>query len=164
MIIKTHKCKNILHPFPVIAWLIMIFQKMMPWNEDSYSHIVLSTDDDGVVTFYEINFGGMLVSDEEDFLKKYRLVDSHTFKEEDSKEKYLAWFSTHNKKRYDFFQLIGLALKVVGITRFNRMGEDLNKLICSELALDYAAKRYDLSIRDFDNYDMVGAWDLITNY
>ena len=162
MKIAAHTCRNIIHPFPVFAWIIMLAHRMMPWKKDSTSHMVLSVDDGSSIRFYEMNFFGTQVSTEKDFLKIYRIVDSHTLPLEETEVDFLKWFKSHENKKYDYLQLLGLLIRLVGVTKVNKIGHNLDRLVCTEFCLDYASKKYEIEVDDSDNYSMINTWKMIT--
>lgn len=162
MRVSAHKCRNILHSFPVIAWLIMILQKMLPWDEKSFSHMALSFDDGNTVRFFESGFFGVKKVSQGDFLKKYKIIKTYVFTQDETEVEFINWFDQHKGKKYDYFQLFGLLLKSIGFTKFNKIGHNSNRLVCNELVLLYASQRYNIDICDSDNYDMLDTWKIIT--
>lgn len=161
MEIKVHQLRNIGHPFPLVAWIIMIVQGMNPFNKRSYSHMAISLTDSQGTYFYDASFKGVFESSKKNYRKTYKTIESvnlqHNFED---KRAFLQWFDTHKGKRYDFIQLIGLLLKLLKIRSTNHIGKDQEQLICCELVLLllHDIKYFDMV--DSDNYDLLEVWKL----
>lgn len=160
MRVSAHQCRVINHPFPLLAWLIMIFQKMKPWENDSYAHMAISYSD----TFYDVSGKGYRVHSKGEFLKKYKIVKSHEFNLEISEEDFNQFSLSHKGKKYDQLQILGIALKMLGIISFNTLGRDFKRLICNELIISYLHEFHGLEFKDSDNFDLIDTWNKVKEY
>lgn len=161
MKVKFHQCRNVEHPFPVVAWSIMILQGMKPWDKDSYSHMAISADD----LFLDMTSkNGCQLNPKEKFNKTYKVVGTHELSKEITKEEFLEFFLEHKNKEYDRWQITGLALKMLGIISFNKWGDDLRKLVCNELLIAFLAKFNNFKFQDSDNFDLITTWNKAKEY
>lgn len=160
MRVKVHKCKNISHPFPIVAWLIMIFQGMKPWSKKSYSHMALEFGD----YFYNVRFSGYEKMHRSEFRKVYKLVETHIFDGDCDVYSFDSWIKDFVDHKYDFVQILGLLAKTLGFITFNKLGADFRKMICSELPLAFVEKFYGYHIVDSDNYDLNSTWKVLIKY
>lgn len=157
---QVHICRNIDHPLPVVAWLIMIFQGMNPFKESSYSHMAISHDG----KFYDASGSGCKSSTEENFLKKYKIVDTHTLEKEVSQTDFYEWFKIYEGRKYDRLQIFGLLLKFIGLISFNTIGHNFKKIICNELIVTYLAHFYNFQYKDSDNFDLINTWNKVREF
>ena len=166
MIIEVHKCRNIVHPFPVIAWLIMLFQGMLPWRKSSYSHMAISiTMENSNQRFFECRLKeGCREQTAEQFLKNYRLVESHQLAEQRTYVEFMNWFRELEGRNYDKLQLWGLAAKTLKLLKFNKIGHNLEKLTCNELLIAYFSHFYELGYCDSDDFDLNMTWKIAKGY
>ena len=160
MRIQVHKCRNIEWVFPVLGWLIMICQGMMPWRKSSFSHMAIEFNG----FFYDVSFSGFKKSSREDFLSRYKIVESHMFRDNISVTQFGDWVRDFHGMEYDFLQIYGLFTKAIRKVSVNTIGEDFMKMICSELPLHYIATFYGHKFIDSDDYDLHTTWDLIKRF
>ncbi len=159
MKISIHKCRPKDHPFPVLAWLIMMFQGMWPWHKKAYSHMAISYESiSGRTKFADSTSKGVrdMVSDV--FLKKYAIVDSISIEISANYNGFIDWFETIEGFMYDKLQLLGLLARSIDIITFNSMGSDLNKLTCNEVVLSLLIHFKNLEVKDTDDYDLNRTW------
>lgn len=157
---KVHKCKNISHPFPVVAWLIMICQGMLPWMKNAFSHMCIQYGD----YFYNIRFSGYEKMHKTEFLEVYELIESHEFEQDVDFDVFKEWISNFVYHKYDFVQIGGLLLKALGFISFNKIGYDFRKMICSELPLAFIVDFYGHKVEDSDDYDLISTWSALLKY
>lgn len=160
MKVKVHKCKNISHPFPIVAWLIMIFQGMKPWDKKAYSHMALEFGD----YYYNVRFSGYEKMHRDEFRKVYKLIESHEFENDHDAFSFQKWMMQFANHKYDFVQILGLLAKSLGFIAFNKYGADFRKMICSELPLAFIEEFYGYEIIDSDNYDLNSTWRVLLKY
>lgn len=161
MKVVAHKCRNIEHPFPIAAWLIMIFQGMKPWDSDSYSHMAISAEDDNEHLFWDANFTGVQKRNREKFFETYELIESIELDVDMTMGEFKAWASCYEGRRYSFIQLIGLLAKHFGLVKSNPIGRNLDRLICSELLLAFKVDNMNLKVKDTDDFDLISTWKII---
>ncbi len=65
--------------------------------------------------------------------------------------------------KYDYKSIIGLMLKYVGLTSYNTIGRDKERLICSELVLLMLARFFEVDFEDSDNYGLIEVEGLIND-
>ncbi len=165
MIVETHKCRNIAHPFPIFAWLIMLFQGMLPWKKESWAHFAMSvTMENSEQRFFDCTGKGCKEYPAEVFLKKYKLVESHTLKEERTYVEFMSWFKDFEGREYDNLQIWGQLAKRLNLLKFNTIGHNLRKLTCNELGIAYFKKFYSLSYEDSDDFDLLMTWKIAKGY
>ena len=162
MKIKAIKCRPKNHPFPLFAWLIMIFQGWKPWQRWAWSHNALMyTLDNKNWQVIDSTFTGVRIMSERQFCKKYKYLDIVDLEPMDNVIEMDVWIESIKYKKYDFIQLFGLASKFLNLVSFNKIGSNYKKLICAEVILSYVEGRYDLRLGDPDNYDLEMTWDLV---
>ena len=161
MKVTVHKCRNIIHPFPIFAWLIIIVQGMNPFKKDSWSHMALEFDG----KFFDVTSEGCKESTKIKFLKSYRIVESHTMMDlELTNVDFYSFFNIYRGRHYDDLQIAGLLLKGLGLISFNTLGHDLKQMICNELPLAFVKHYYKFTYRDSDNYNLLNTWELVKRY
>lgn len=149
--------------FPWVAWLIMFFQKMMPWNLFSFSHMAVlystcsgrprvldATGKHGVSSRIAKRFNG-----------EYKIVKSYTIEICAEYDCFVNWSEEQEMKHYDFEGLTGLALKMLGIVRNNPLGHNWRKMTCNEVVLSLIKRFYGKDIGDSDNYDLIMTEELV---
>ena len=151
--------------FPIVAWLIMIFQGMNPFKKESYSHLAIRYvgKDDRFYIIDSTNSGKVSVKLESEFLKKYKIVNLALLpgvKYESFKE----WENSILLREYDKLQIVGLFLKCIGIISKNKWGHNYKKMTCNEVVLNYLEKNLNLNFGDPDNYDLNMTWDIVKTY
>lgn len=160
MIFEVHKCRPINYTFPWVAWLIMIFQGMLPWDEESYSHFAASFHSEtGAKKTADSTTKGVRDMLQTRFLKKYRIVRTRKLHFDCSRVEFLEWLESHEGKDYDTGQIKGLALKVTGLITFNKYGSNYKKLTCNELILSAIERFKTRTFGDPDNYDLNMTWN-----
>lgn len=161
MKVKFHQCRNVNHPFPLVSWLIMMFQGMKPWDKKSHSHMAISCGD----LFLDMTGkNGCRLLPSKKFKETYIPVGTHELKEGITKEEFMAFFIENKNKEYDHWQITGLLLKMLGLITFNKWGDDLKKLVCNELLIAYLVKFHDLKFKDSDNFDLITTWNKAKEY
>jgi len=164
MIVLVHKCRPANHPAPITAWLIMLFQGMVPWKKESFSHLAISY----FSTTHNHKFADSTAKGVRDmrskyFKKTYKIVETKRLNIPQDYDQFLMWFEEHEGKSYDKKQIVGLLLKALGLITFNKYGHNLNKLTCNELVLDLILWAFKRSVKDTDNYDLLMTWDEVLN-
>ncbi len=162
MKLKYYKARPAKHPFPIVAWLIMLFQGEMPWNKKSSSHRALGYD------IYENEYvvdstGGYGVLDQcmGEFLEKYKITETIEFEMDIELGPFVEWVASQKGKKYDRLQVTGLALRLLGLISFNKMGWNYKRLTCNELILHFADTFTAVPVQDPDNWDMLLTDELI---
>ena len=164
MIVNVHKCRPIYHPIPVLAWLIMIFQKMLPWKKNSWSHMCLSYHSQFHNEIYmDATSKSVRLAPEFIYKKRYEIVETVKIDIKDSHGFY-KWVESQLGKEYDNLQLIGIAAKVLNFISFNKLGRDYEKLICSELILNMIQRFKGANVIDSDNWDLLMTWALVKKH
>lgn len=150
------------HPFPLFAWLIMLFQRMNPFGDKAYSHMAISFESEtGASKVADVPFWGFREMREDRFFKKYHIVGMKQREFDITRVEFLRWLENHEGKHYDFCQIGGLALKMLKMKKFNYTGNDLESLICNELIISFLVRFDKLIIKDSDNWDLNMTWDAI---
>lgn len=160
MIVKFHKCRNKKHPFPLFAWLIMIFQGMLPWSKKAYSHMAIELN--GV--FIDCRFTGCHKSTDKEFKDIYKIVDTIKLNLLIDKADYFRFFKKYEHVKYDFLQIFGLLLKFVKLLKVNTIGKDAKKIICSELIILFLSNYKDFKYEDSDNFGLNDTWCILEGY
>lgn len=161
MKVSVAKCNNIQHPFPIFAWLIKLFQRMLPWQKDSWSHMAMKFEDkDGNVFFVDANSKGTMKRNPDNFYEQYSILESHQLEKEVSFVEFSEWYKKLDGKSYDWKQILGMLLKCVLFLKFNKIGHNYNKLICCELIINYFEHFNDLEVMDPDNFDLLMTWNI----
>lgn len=156
----VHQCRNISHPFPIFAWLIIIAQGMNPFNKNSWSHMAISIGD----KFFDVTSKGCKEYTQSEFLKNYRLVESHQIKADITTVEFYEFFDKFRGKKYDNLQIVGLLLKSIGVISFNTIGCDFKRLICSELIIACLSHFHSFKFKDSDNFGLINTWNKVKEY
>jgi len=162
MIIYFYKLRPTYHPFPLFSWAIMVFQGMLPWKKNAYSHMAMGFHSEtGALKIADVPFAGAREMTGDAFFKKYDKVDIKKRTYGIDRIEFLKWLESHEHKVYDHKQILGLALKILNIRGFNKSGSNFEKLICSELILSFLVEFDGLKLNDPDNWDLHMTWDAI---
>tara|TARA_R110002012_G_scaffold254101_1_gene433166 strand:- start:605 stop:1087 length:483 start_codon:yes stop_codon:yes gene_type:complete len=156
----VHQCRNIHVKIPIFAWLIMIFQGMNPFNKNAWAHMSISIGD----KFFDVTSAGCKEYTRDEFLKKYRLIESHQIKADITTVEFYEFFDKFRGKEYDKLQIVGLLLKSLGFISFNFIGNDFKKLICNELIIAYLAHFHSFKFKDSDNFGLIDTWNKVKEY
>ena len=160
MIVSVNKCKNISHKFPILAWAIMVFQRMNPFSKKSWSHMAIHYNG----RYFDVTGDGCKEYTEVEFKKNYKIIETHYLSGNLSVESFYEWFDIFRHREYDYLQLTGLTLKVLGFLSFNFIGHDSRKMICSELILNHLKCFYSFEFIDSDNFDLLMTWEAAKKY
>lgn len=134
----------------------------MPWKKDAWSHMSMSYDSEtGSPKIADVTSKGCRDRVKPNFLTDYKLIETKTRAYDITRKEFLSWYEKNEGKSYDNLQLAGLASKVLNIVSFNRVGNNFQKLICSELILSFLVEFDNLEIKDSDNWDLNMTWDRI---
>jgi len=128
------------HPFPVISWLIRLFE----WSD--VSHTAVDTGDERI---YHAHFNSVLFEDKEEWLKKNEVVHTYEFKICTECYDAMMEFCEGYKgaKSGYFIKLFGQAIplfmrRVFGVYIKNTFAQGMKgSTMCTEL-VRYLAKRY----------------------
>lgn len=157
------KIRPLSHPFPILAWLIMLFQGFWPWDKKAYSHnAILFTDKYGVDRVIDSTTKNRVaISNGFEFFKKYKLVEIVELPAPITQHLFDVWTKKIIGRKYDKLQLFGLVLKILGLATFNKIGNNYKRMTCNEVILNYLEtfKSYDFG--DPDNYDLNMTWDIV---
>ena len=144
------------HPFPIIAWLIMIFQGEKPWDKNATSHRALGywvgetfwiVDSTGGKGFHDQLFHPV-------FNRKYWIVDQMDFEMDIDPNDFVEWVEENEGKKYDRLHVFGLALKLLGLVSFNTLGRNFKRLTCNEVMVHFMVHFGKLKVKDPDNWDL----------
>ncbi len=150
------------HPFPIIAWLIMVFQGMNPFKDSAYSHMIMGYESEaGACKIVDVSFSGFRQIREDKFFEDYEIVGTKTREVDVTRAGFLTWMEEHEGKKYDFLQIVGLMFKMLGLKKVNNAGLNFKSLICSELILSFLVRFDKLKVSDSDNWDLHMTWDKI---
>lgn len=150
------------HPFPLFAWLIMIFQGMNPFSKRAYSHMAIGFESEtGFCKIADVPFTGFREMREDRFFEKYHIVDIKTREFDIPRVQFLHWLEPHEGKKYDFLQIFGLSLKLLNLKKVNYTGSDFKSLVCNELIISFLVRFDKLKVKDSDNWDLNMTWDAI---
>jgi len=154
------KCRPSNHPFPIVAWLIMLFQGMLPWRKESTSHrALLFTIGNTYAKVYDSNGSeGVNVSSFEDFITRYEIIESSQINASISKKDIYKWTEKVLNAKYDYLQVFGLFLKrAIGFISFNSIGKNYKAMTCNELVLNFIQhfKLSEIKVKDSDNWDLL---------
>jgi len=151
--------------FPIIAWCIMVFQKMKPWDKNAWSHNVIEFHIPGKLKFYVHSnfFKGVHIVDGGYMASNYKQLDREYLLAPTSEDEIYEWYDLIKNRKYDFIQLFGLALKALNICTMGLIGKNYRSMICSEVILHYLEYFESIYIGDPDKEDLVSTWDILVN-
>jgi len=162
MILRIHRCRS--RGFRPLAWAIMIFQKMSPFNAFSYNHMAISyVGQTGMWKYADstLNNGVVYGQQELEFYRRYRVT--HTTRLELAAEDvgFKAWIEANAGKKYDKWSIVGLIGKALHIFKRNPMGSDFRRMICNELILSMISRFCNVQLGDSDDYDLIMTAELV---
>lgn len=161
MIIGFHQCRPRVK-FPLVAWIIMLFQKMFPWKKESYSHIAMSYYPNQLSRRF-IDSTGHGVRDrlDKNFLHNYSIVRS-IFYEYSSIDhvKMRKWVESIEETHYDHLGIFGQLMNIITGKKLN-IGSRWKKLSCQEIPLHFFHYFFANEIKNSDDYDLRSSWDYI---
>lgn len=147
--------------FPILAWAIMIFQKMLPWKPSSYSHFCLIYESEtGRSKCIDATAKGVRDRTSAQFFKEYKLVNFKTFEVDTNRQEFLEWYEEIEGRKYDMSQILGLALKILGFMSYNKLGRNYKAMTCNEVIISFFEHFYGVQVGDPDNYDLLMTWEL----
>jgi len=147
------KCRPTLK-FPILAWLIMIFQGQNPFNKKSSSHRAVQFGPNSII---DCTGGkGVKVNTECNFLDKYTIVDTIDFNLDSTQSDLWHWVETIENKPYDYLDIFGdLLRRMFNFFSFKKIGKNWDRLTCNEVALSFAKRFYNVCIGDPDVWDLI---------
>lgn len=159
--VEVNKCRP-RFKLPIVAWLIMLFQGMLPWKKTSWSHMSISyTSITGNKKFIDATGAhGVTERIASRYAKKYVVIDSILFLIDANEIQFQHWVESQEGKSYDHGQLVGLALKLLGFFSVNTLGSNMRKLTCNELILSFLNEFKSANVLESDNYDLLMTWNL----
>ena len=149
--------RNVDHPFPVLAWLIMIFQKMNPFGEKSFNHMAIRyRKQNGEVWYFDATGKhGVKHRRDFDFLKTYKIIEVDRLFIPANVVSFGNFIGAHNGKKYDKLNVFGLMLKnMLNFVTFNTLGHNQRKIVCSELVVLLLVEFCKVKVKDSDNWDL----------
>lgn len=139
----------------------MIFQGMKPWKKRAYSHMAMSfTSQTGNWLYADSTSKGVRISNEQEFKKKYIIVETVRIKISSSLG-FGKWIEQHLGKSYDTWQIVGLALRLLGFLCLNTLGANWKKMTCNELVLSLIHRFKGIDIVDPDLFDLRMTWKVV---
>jgi len=142
--------------YPIVAWLIMLFQGMNPFDKNATSHRAMRyTFNNRTFVIDATKKYGVRDISEGDFLQEYTIVEHIYIPYQVEDNRFFAWLDELKEKKYDSLQLLGLFLKLVGLLTFNTIGHNFKKLTCNEVFLNWAETFLKLAVGDSDNWDLL---------
>lgn len=147
--------------FPILAWLIMIFQSMKPWSDKAYSHMAISfLSQTGNWLYADSTSKGVRVSNTENFKAKYKIIETIRVKVPEGIA-FGRWLEQHLGKSYDNWQIVGLAIRLFGFMSLNTLGANWAKMTCNELVLSLIWRFKGIDVVDPDLYDLKMTWKVV---
>lgn len=164
MIVEIYKCRPLMK-FPIIAWAIMILQRMNPFNDSSFSHVAIGfSSPTGNVKVLDATYKGVFSMLKCKYLKKYRIIESVSINIESNEFNLYSWIERQEGKDYDKKQLFGMFLNLIGITKENKIGSGKRKLICCELVILLLNRFKGLGSKNTDKHDLIDTWEKVVEY
>ena len=154
MKIEIYLCRPIYHPVPVFAWAIMVFQKMFPWNKDSYSHMAVGYEVGGKQVVVHITGDGVKWESLGKFVTRYKITETIYRDIDTNVDDVYSWIELQLAKKYDNWQIVGHALQFLRITDHNILGANLNRYVCSEMVASFMSEFNGWELGDSDNWDL----------
>jgi hypothetical protein len=157
---RYYKCRPKSHPFPVVAWLIMLFQGMLPWKKDSTSHRAMGFVDrlGNTMIIDSTGDNGVSESTVEDFQLKYKTIEFIEYEANINHGEFKSWRRKTLNKKYDQLQVLGLLIKrLFGFISFNTIGKNYRSLTCNEVFISFIVdlNLMKFHIKDPDNWDLL---------
>lgn len=161
MIIGFHQCRPKIK-FPAVAWVIMLFQKMMPWKKGSYSHIAISYySETGSRRFVDSTGHGVRDRYYKNFLHNYIVVNSiHKNFQDITNKSMKNWIECIEETHYDHLGIFGQMMNIITGKKLN-IGSRWKKLSCQEIPLHFFHYFFANEIKNSDDYDLRSSWEYI---
>lgn len=141
--------------FPFLAWVIMFFQGMVPWDKKANSHRALGFEIDGnIMVIDSTGDKGVEISRRDRYEERYIIVEETHFEKDITFIDFDSWVSSIDSLFYDKWQLVGMFFKLIGLISFNFLGSNFRRLTCNEVFLYFAETFYGVEIGDPDNWDL----------
>jgi hypothetical protein len=141
--------------FAPVAWAIKFFQKT------KYSHYAIKVSDANGVYYYDSTAAGARKQNAATYLKKYTIYKTFKLKDPVSYIDFYDFWAKHEGKGYAYGQILGIALKVLNILRYNPFGKGAKRLICNELIILFLEDFGYIKIKDSDEYDLVETEEIL---
>lgn len=143
------------HPFPIVAWLIMLFQGMNPFGRKAFSHMAVVYKYEGLkMVVHSTGSKGVQIESHQDFIKRYRVVHRNMIHIDTDAEGWYNWLSEVDEKAYDHLSILGHTLAYFGIKKASKYGDGLSRLICCELVIEMLIIFRGLEVIDTDVFDL----------
>lgn len=154
------KCRPKMN-FPILAWFIMLFQKMLPWKKDSFSHMaIIYLSETGMMQVIDATGKGVRNRTILNFIKDYEIIEEISFSSKMERKDFLKWYESIEGLPYDHSQIWGLTLRSLGLLTLNTFGHNYKKMICNEVFISLVEYAYGIDLGDSDNYDLIQTWEL----
>lgn len=147
-------CRPKNHPFPILSWAIRYFQKT------NYSHNAIKVGN----IVYDATGKDVRINASWEFNKRYETVESIEIDTDLEFNTLVNWMLIYIGRSYGFFQLVGIALRMLGFVKSNPFGRGDKILICSELLILFLAEFSGFEPGDTDEYDLVSTWEISKKY
>lgn len=145
MEVKILQCTPINHPFPILSWAIRFIQRT------DYSHYAIQYNS----WVLDATSKGVQYVPDYEYFNHYKTVNSFDVELNTTFINFYEWICKYIDTKYGFFQIIGLLLKILKLTKVNPFGRDDKAIICNELVLLMLKDLRGLELGDSDNYDLV---------
>ena len=150
------------HPFPILAWLIMLLQGMNPFSKKAYSHnAIMFKGLDGKFLVIDSTSKSVRIQSDISSFKHYKFISQKKMPRPKDELSFILWLQNILGREYDKLQIFGLLLKMLHLISFNKMGADYNKMTCNEVILNYLEYHCDFYFGDPDNFDLIRTWEII---
>lgn len=165
-IIGVHQCRST-KLLPIVAWLIMLFQGMLPWRKSSWNHLACSyIDEAGGLRFFDATGSyGFEERSAHTFAKTNNIVKSTYIEIPEKRVELIRWINENEQKEYDKSDVWGDFLRIVGLCRkHNHHGYNYKKLTCNKVPLQLLRDFRGLNFGDPDLEDLLSTWRIMERY
>lgn len=166
-IIGVHQCRSTKF-MPVVAWLIMIFQGMNPFNKSAWNHIACSyIDEAGGLRFFDATgYYGFEERSSHTFAKTNHIIRSTYIEIPNKRVDLIRWVNENEPKVYDKSDVVGDTFRLLGFKSHDKHGHGYNykKLTCNKVPLLLLKDFRGIYNGDPDLEDLLTTWKIVKRY
>ena len=145
---------------PKSLWWKWFALAIMMFEKTNYSHYALRIGH----TIVHVTGKGIEEESLEDFDSHYRTMEEYWMPVDIQTEQLTEWARKYSDRKYGIWQVIGLALKRLGITKNNVFKNARENLICSELVLMFMQDFMSIKTPSMDELGLRATHEIVSQH